>query len=258
MKIVSIIPARMGSHRFPGKALANILGKTMVEHCYRRASAPKDINITYVATCDKEIADCVKSFGGNFVMTSSAHDRATSRSSEALEKIEKIHNQTFDIVVMVQGDEPLVSPDTISDALKYFKDDQVEIVNIMSPIVSDDQFMDKNNVKVVCNSMNDAMYFSRLPIPYNWNRDKDVINYMQTGIIAFRRNMLLRFNDMEESLLERLESVDMNRILEAGMKIKMVASNTYTLGVDVPQDLEKAKSLMAKDTFFPSYRTNNL
>ena len=257
MKVVSIIPARMGSSRFPGKPLADILGKTMIEHCYRRAEMAKNIDLTYVATCDQEIVDCVEGFGGNVVMTSALHDRATARSSEALEIIEKTHNETFDIVVMVQGDEPLISPNAISDTVKHFADDDVTIVNVMSPILSESQFHDKNNVKVVCDSFKNALYFSRLAIPHDWLGAKDSNNFMQTGIIAFRRNMLIQFNSMKESALERLESVDMNRILEAGMKIRMVASETETLGVDVPKDLEIAKAMMLDDRFFDMYRNYN-
>lgn len=257
MKVVSIIPARMGSGRFPGKALANILGKTMIEHCYHRAAYSSDIDLTYVATCDIEISNCVNSFGGNVVMTSSSHDRATTRTSEALVAIEKINKVSFDIVVMVQGDEPLISPEAISDTLKHFNNKKVEIVNIMSPIVSEEQFNDKNNVKVVCDADNNAMYFSRLPIPHNWTSVNNVTNYMQTGIIAFRRNTLVHFNAMTESSLEKLESIDMNRVLEAGMKVKMVASNTATLGVDVPNDLQRAQEMMAKDVFFNTYKDNN-
>jgi 3-deoxy-manno-octulosonate cytidylyltransferase (CMP-KDO synthetase) len=257
MKVVSIIPARMGSSRFPGKPLADILGKTMIEHCYQRASMAEGVNLTYVATCDQEIADCVKSFGGNVVMTSILHDRATTRSSEALEIIEKIHDETFDIVVMVQGDEPLISPEAISLTIKNFDNKAVDVVNIMSPIFNEVQFLDKNNVKVVCDSLSNAMYFSRLAIPHNWAGANDVVKFMQTGIIAFRRKMLIDFNIMKESPLEKLESVDMNRLLEAGVKIRMVASDTVTLGVDVPDELVQARVMMSKDRFFDDYRDNH-
>ena len=120
----------------------------------------------------------------------------------------------------------------------------------MSPIFSEVQFLDKNNVKVVCDSSNNAMYFSRLAIPHNWAGTNDVVNFMQTGIIAFRRKMLIDFNIMKESPLEKLESVDMNRLLEAGVKIRMVASDTVTLGVDTPEELDKVRIMMMEDRFF--------
>jgi len=257
MKVLSIIPARMGSSRFPGKPLADILGKTMIEHCFQRANTAARVHLTYVATCDQEIFDCVEDFGGNVVMTSVLHDRATTRSAEALDIIEEKYGQQFDIIVMVQGDEPLISPDAISQTVQHFEDDEVDIVNIMSPIFSKTQFVDKNNVKVVCDALSNAMYFSREPIPHNWVGDEGVTPFMQTGIIAFRRQALIRFNSMKESYLERLESVDMNRVLEAGMKIRMVASDTATLGVDIPAELEQARDMMLTDTFFNSYRDSN-
>ena len=257
MKVLSIIPARMGSSRFPGKPLADILGKTMVEHCFHRANTAAQVHLTYVATCDREIFDRVEDFGGNVVMTSVLHDRATTRTAEALEIIEKKHGRQFDIVVMVQGDEPLISPDTISQTVQHFEDDKVDIVNIMSPIFSKSQFNDKNNVKVVCDEASNAMYFSREPIPHNWVGDEGVTPFMQTGIIAFRKQALMKFNSMKESYLERLESVDMNRVLEVGMKIRMVASDTATLGVDIPAELDQARDLMLTDAFFNNYRDSN-
>jgi 3-deoxy-manno-octulosonate cytidylyltransferase (CMP-KDO synthetase) len=244
----------MASSRFPGKPLADILGKAMIEHCYHRASLADYIDETYVATCDRQILDHVKGFGGNAIMTSPQHERATTRTAEALELIEDIHNKTFDIVVMVQGDEPLISPETISQTISHFEDKEVNIVNIMSPIISKEQFLDKNNVKVVCNSYNNAMYFSRQPIPDNWADTENVSNFMQTGIIAFRRKALMDFNDMQESILERAESIDMNRLLEAGKQIRMVASKTISIGVDVPDELDEAKKMMKKDLFFDQYR----
>ena len=170
-----------------------------------------------------------------------------------LEIIEKIHDETFDIVVMVQGDEPLISPEAISLTIKSFTDNAIDVANIMSPIASEEQFLDQNNVKVVCDSSNHALYFSRLAIPHNWTGTEDVVNFMQTGIIAFKRNMLIDFNNMQESHLEKLESVDMNRLLEAGIKIRMVTSDTVTLGVDTPEELDKARIMMMDDYFFKKY-----
>tara|TARA_B100000780_G_C21122141_1_gene454630 strand:- start:2959 stop:3732 length:774 start_codon:yes stop_codon:yes gene_type:complete len=254
MNVVNIIPARMGSSRFPGKPLASILDKSMIEHCYRRAYMAESNNITYVATCDKEIFNHVREFGGNVVMTSSSHDRATTRTSEALEHIEKIHGTEYDIVLMVQGDEPLVSPKSISFMLQSFLDETVDIVNLMSPILDKIQFIDNNNVKVVCNKFGNAMYFSREPIPHNWTREDDIPMFMQTGIIAFKRDILIDFNKMPETSLERIESIDMNRVLEAGMNVRMIASEKTTLSVDTPAELEDAIRMMRSDIFFESYR----
>ena len=243
----------MGSSRFPGKPLANILGKSMIEHCYVRTSFVKMIDHVCVATCDNTILTEVKAFGGNAILTANNHARATTRSAEALEKLEKKFGYRFDVIVMVQGDEPLISPESISRVIKSFDDSQVKIANIMSPILCDDDFEDINNVKVVCDDKSDAMYFSRQPIPHNWS-GAEKRRFLQTGIIAFRRDALIEFNMMNESFLERTESVDMNRLLENGIKVKMIATDYPTLGVDVPSDIEKAEKIMLQDTVFDLYK----
>ena len=186
-------------------------------------------------------------------MTSSAHLRATTRTAEAMEKIEVTTGEAVDIVVMVQGDEPLILPETIGETLHHFSDPTVEIVNVMSRLRTYEQFVDKNNVKVVVNKNNDAMYFSREPIPSPWRGIDGVPMYMQTGIIAFRRDSLLRFNSQAETQLEQIESIDMNRVLEYGEKIRMVLTEAITIGVDTPQELIDAAELMKGDDTMTAY-----
>jgi len=234
---IAIIPARMGSSRFPGKPLAQIMGMPMIGHCYHRAKLAEGIDDVYVATCDQEIFDYIKSIGGNAIMTANSHIRASTRVAEALEKVEQESGEIIDIVVMVQGDEPIIPPAAISETLNHFSDPDVHIVNIMSKFVTLEAFEDKNNVKVVVDQNSNAMYFSREPIPSSWLGWDETPRYMQTGIIAFERDMLYRFNSMNETVLEQIESVDMNRILEAGGKIRMVLTDTFTLGVDTPDEL---------------------
>jgi 3-deoxy-manno-octulosonate cytidylyltransferase (CMP-KDO synthetase) len=149
MKAIGIIPARLAANRFPGKPLAHILGMPMVGHCYHRTRLASGLDAAYVATCDQEIADYVEGIGGQAVMTSITHTRASTRTAEALEIIEKKIGEGVDVVVMVQGDEPLITPETIAETLHHFADPMVEIVNIMSPLMSYEAFIDKNNVKVV-------------------------------------------------------------------------------------------------------------
>ncbi len=253
MKVIGIIPARLGATRFPGKPMKKIHGMPMVGHCYHRTRLAEGITDTYVATCDDEIAQYIKSIGGKPVMTSTAHTRATTRTAEAMEHIEKETGDQVDIVVMMQGDEPLVRPDTIAETLEHFSDPNVGIVNIMSRLSTYEQFVDKNNVKVVVAQNNDALYFSREPIPSPWHGIEDVPMFMQTGIIAFRRDILLRFNEMEETRLEQIESIDMNRVLETGGSIRMVPTDAVTIGVDTLEELQAAEKLLNGDLVMSQY-----
>jgi len=247
MKAIGIIPARMAASRFPDKPLARILGMPMIGHCYNRASLAQDLDAVYVATCDVAIADYVHSINGKVIMTKSTHNRATTRTAEALELIESDTNELVDVVVMVQGDEPLIPPDTIGDLLQNFTDPSVHIVNVMSKLNTLEAFIDKNNVKVVVNQNQDALYFSREPIPSPWKGWEHLPRYMQTGIIAFRREALLRFNAIEETSLEQYESVDMNRVLETGGTIRMVLSEVNSFGVDTAEELAEAERRLKSD-----------
>jgi len=253
MNIIGIIPARMAASRFPGKPMAELHGMPMVGHCFHRTSLAIGVDATYVATCDQEIVNYVNSIGGSAIMTSTSHTCATTRTAQAMEIIESQSNEKVDIVVMVQGDEPLIPPEVISELLTHFSDPSVEIVNIMSVLHTLESFQDPNNVKVVVNQKNDALYFSREAIPSAWKGWEKIPRYMQTGIIAFRRDALLRFNSMQETTLEQVESVDMNRVVESGNKIRMVLTYFKTIGVDTPEELIHAELLMTKDSIMNKY-----
>lgn len=253
MKAIGIIPARMGATRFPGKPLAPMLGMPMIGHCYHRTRLAPGLATAYVATCDDPIAEYVRSIGGQVVMTAASHNRATTRTAEALEIVERETGEQFDVVVMVQGDEPLISPEVIGETLIHFADPAVEIVNVMSRLRTLEAFVDKNNVKVVVTRNNDALYFSREPIPSPWKGWEHLPRYMQTGIIAFRRDALLRFNAMEETPLEQHESVDMNRVLENGGRIRMVLTEALTIGVDTVEELAEAENLLRDDLTVSRY-----
>lgn len=253
LKNIAIIPSRLDSTRFPNKPLKEILGMPMIGHCFHRAKMASNIDEVYVATCDQEIADYIDSIGGEAIMTSSNHKRASTRSAEALEIIEKEIREKIEIIVMVQGDEPMISPEIISQTLPNFSEKTVNIVNIISRIQSAESFTDKNNVKVVFDANFDALYFSREPIPSAWNGLDHIPKYMQTGIIAFRRNALLEFNKMPESELEIIESIDMNRVLEHGGKIRIVPTDELTIGVDVPEELEQVEKILLNDLTAEKY-----
>jgi 3-deoxy-manno-octulosonate cytidylyltransferase (CMP-KDO synthetase) len=253
MNIIGVIPARMGSTRFPGKPMKKIHGMPMIGHCYHRTAIALGVDATYVATCDIEIAEYINSIGGRAIMTSNTHTRATTRTAEALEKIEQETDEKVDIVVMVQGDEPLILPETIREVTPEFKDKSVNIVNIMSRLTTEESFKDVNNVKVVIANNNDALYYSREPIPSPWKGWEDIPRYMQTGIIAFRRDILIAFNAMKETQLEQIESIDMNRVLETGGKIRMVLTEATTIGVDVLEELNEVEKILVGDKIMGAY-----
>jgi 3-deoxy-manno-octulosonate cytidylyltransferase (CMP-KDO synthetase) len=253
MNVIGIIPARLAATRYPNKPMAPIHGMPMVAHCYHRTRLAPGVTHAYVATCDAEIADCVRGIGGTAIMTAASHRRATTRTAEAMLSIEAITGARTDVVVMVQGDEPLISPEDIAATLAHFSDPDLGIVNLMSRLRTLEQFADRNNVKVVVKRNNDALYFSREPIPSPWRGLEDHPMYMQTGIIAFRRDALLHFNQLSETRLEQIESVDMNRVLENGGRIRMVLTEATTIGVDTPEELRDAERLMENDRTMARY-----
>lgn len=255
LNVVGIIPARMGSSRFPGKPLARINGIPMLGHVYFRSKMCRALTQVCVATCDREISDYVLSIGGAVVMTSSKHERASDRAAEALFKMEEDLRKKIDIVVMIQGDEPMLYPEMIEESLMpMMSDNAVEIVNLMSVIKSREEQDDPNVVKVVVNLTKGAMYFSREPVP---SRKKAKIEigkmYKQVPVIAFRRDFLIRYNELAPTPLEIIESVDMLRVLEYGYSVKMVETKFQTYGVDTLDDLKKVERLMCNDKLFPQY-----
>ena len=256
MNIIGIIPARMGSSRFPGKPLAKICEISMVQHVYLRSEMSNTLNDIYVATCDQEIKSAVEASGGKAVMTSDAHERASDRVAEAMIKIEKNTAKKVDIVVMIQGDEPLVFPEMIDLAVTPLVEDQsVMITNLMAPLKTREEHSDPNEVKVVVDLNNNAIYFSREPIP-SWKKDaKDVPMLKQVCIIPFRRDFLIKFNELPQTPLEIVESVDMLRLLENGYTVKMVPTEYDTYSVDTLEDLKRVEEIMANDPLVKQYTT---
>lgn len=246
MKILALIPARMGSSRFPGKPMASLLGKPMVGHVYERVSSSPVLDMTVVATCDAEIFDYVHSIGGRAVMTSQQHERASDRCAEALVKIEQQNGIRFDIVVMVQGDEPMIHPEMIAEAIQPMLDDSsVQVVNLLGTITDITEFEDRNCIKVVCDLRMNAMYFSREPIPTR-SKAPSIPMGKQVCIIPFRRDYLLEYTRLTPTPLEIAESVDMLRVLEHGMKVRMTPTRHISQAVDTPEDLKKVELLMLR------------
>ena len=247
MKILALIPARMGSSRFPGKPMAEILGKPMIGCVYNNINSCKIITDLVVATCDDVIFNYIESIGGQAVMTSNKHERASDRCAEALLKIEEQNNIKYDIVVMAQGDEPMIFPDMINKAIEPFSDRNVNVVNLMAKLTSVNEFNDPNEPKVVVDLNGDAIYFSREPIPSKKMTSDEVPMYKQVCLIPFRRDYLLKYNAMDPTELEKIESIDMNRIIENGDKVRMVLIDGNPISVDTPDDLIKVEKLMKID-----------
>lgn len=254
MRIVAIIPARMASSRFPGKPMALIHGMPMIGHCYCRVSLCPDLTDTYVATCDEEIFDYIKSIGGKAIMTADTHERASDRAAEAMIQIEKSSGEKTDILAMIQGDEPMDTPEMVSEALSpMLKNNSIQVVNLMGRIESTGEFEDPNTVKVVVDGNSNAIYFSREPIPSRKKGIDAVPMRKQIAVIPFRRDYLIKFNSTSETPLEVIESVDMLRVIESGDDVRMVMTEYQSIGVDTPEHLERVEQLMTEDPLMRKY-----
>lgn len=240
-KVVAIIPARMESSRFPGKPLARILDLPMVEHVRRRVFLSDVVDEVYVATCNQEIMDAVESSGGKAVMTASTHERCTDRVEEA------IHKVGGDIVIIVQGDEPLFNPDIVRLLIEPIqKSQEVQCTNLISVIESEDDLHDVDIVKATLDQKSRVMFFSRAPIPHRRVRN-DCPMYRQTGLSAFTESFLKRYSKLPPTPMEIAESIDFLRILEHGYPILGVVYHSETVGVDRPDDIGKVEALLRQD-----------
>ena len=253
MKTAAIIPARMGSSRFPGKPLAHILGRPMIEHVYHRTVLCRTLDDVYVATCDREIFESVEAFGGKAIMTASTHERASDRVAEAAADLD------CDVVVMIQGDEPMTHPQMIEDSLKPFLggDPQVTCVNLTARIKNQQEFEDPNTIKVVMDREGFALYMSREPVPTRQIQDfEEIPAFKQVCIIPFTAAALQEFSRLSPTPLEIAESVDMMRFIEHGRRVKMVETSFSTHAVDTPADLEYVEGLLHKDPLTRQYLTS--
>lgn len=255
MRAVAVIPARMGSSRFPGKPLAPIHGVPMVGHVYARCTMSHLLEQVAIATCDDAIRAYADAIGAPCIMTAPTHQRASDRTAEALTAIEQELGHSVDVVVMVQGDEPMVHPSMLEEALRPFQDDpSIQVVNLMSPLKTRADCLDPNQIKVVVDRSGRALYFSRAPIPAWRTRGAAQVAAMrQICVIPFRRDFLLTFSQLEPTALEQAESIDMLRALEHGYDILMVPSAYETRSVDTQDDLARVERLMADDPLLSRY-----
>jgi 3-deoxy-manno-octulosonate cytidylyltransferase (CMP-KDO synthetase) len=250
MKIVAVIPARMGSTRFPGKPLAPILGRPMIEHVYRRTAMSLALDDVFVATCDQPIMDAVNAFGGRAIMTSNSHQRASDRVAEAAA------NFSADIIVMVQGDEPMTYPPMIESSVAPLRNDdkQIACVNLTARIQTEEEFADPNTIKVVMDADGFAIYMSREPIPTRHLQPfEQLATFKQVCIIPFTAASLHEFIQLPPTALEVAESIDMLRFIENGRRVKMVQTAYVTHAVDTPEDLKRVEKLLQKDPLTEEY-----
>jgi len=243
MRTACIIPARMESSRFYGKPIEKILGYPMIEHVYRRVQLTKYVDEVYVATCDREIFEVVEQFGGHAIMTSDQLVRGTDRVAEAAMNIEA------DIILNVQGDEPLMDPESLDQAIMVMKAEKtIDCMNAVSLITDWDVYISQDIVKVIQDHHGNIMYFSRQPVPYckMENFDKAI---KQIGIYLFRRDLLLQYPTWEETPIERAEGVDMMRFLEKGHIIRAIMCKDM-IGVDTPEQLLSVEEILKEDFNF--------
>ena len=248
MKFVGIIPARYASQRFPGKPLAILGGKTVIQRVYEQVS--KVLNDVFVATDDDRIFNAVEGFGGKAIMTSPNHKSGTDRIEEAVEKIGK----DFDVVINIQGDEPFIQEPQIKELCACFNDENTQIATLGMPFTKEqgmEAIENPSSPKIVVDNNSYAMYFSRSVIPYirNAQREQWIDNYpylKHIGLYAYRRNVLKEVTQLPQSSLELAESLEQLRWLQNGYRIKVGLTTVETVGIDTPADLQRAEKFLAE------------
>lgn len=248
MKFIAIIPARYQSTRFPGKPLALLAGKPIIQHVYENVL--KSVAQVWVATDDDRIAQAVKNFGGKYIMTSADHPSGTDRCAEAAGAISQEYD--FDVIINVQGDEPFVCEPQLEALKQCFEDQHTEIATLVKVVESDEVLFNPNRPKVVFNCNNYALLFSRSTIPYIRGREqKDWLKshkfYAHLGMYAYRSGILPQLTKLEPSSLEQAESLEQLRWLENGYKIKVAVTEFESIGIDTPDDLEQAKLFLERN-----------
>ena len=241
MKVLCVIPARYASTRLPGKPLALIAGKPMIQHVYERACHAVMPQEVVVATDSKIVADAVKEFGGKVMMTSPDHPSGTDRLAEVA-----LSYPDIDVIVNVQGDEPMIPPDVIDRLAQAFADDQDLKMATLKTLMSEDEYNNPNAVKVVTDQNGYALYFSRSLLPYPRNRKADFKVYKHVGIYAYRRSFLLSYAAYEPTPLEQIEGLEQLRVLENGQRIKVLESKFQGIGIDTQEDLDAINALFTR------------
>ena len=246
-KTLGVIPARMASSRFPGKPLKKILGIPMLAHCYERALLSQACDKLVIATPDEEIMNWAKNHEIPVILTGHHHQRATERAQETLDILSE-QGETYDFILLLQGDEPQIFPDDIQSLSDAFCGSELEIINLVYPIDGDD-LGNPNVVKAIMSNTSKISFFTRAHVP---NRSDKAMR--QLGMIGFTIAALTQYTNLQPTPLEELESIDMMRLLENDYEINAVISSSPILGVDHPEDIAKADLMMAKDLLLKTYR----
>lgn len=249
MKILVVIPARYASTRFPGKPLAKINGKSMIQRVYEQVLKCTTVNEVLVATDDERIAQSVNLFGGKVMMTSSLHQSGTERCAEVVQNTA----EDYDVVINVQGDEPFISPEQIDLVAKCFNDPTVHIATLVKQITSEEELVNPNVVKAVIGEQLHALYFSRSPLPHFRNLPVEQwlnsgIYYKHIGIYGYRTNVLEQLVKLPVNNLEKAESLEQLRWIGNGYRIKTAITLIETISIDTPQDLERALQFSPENT----------
>lgn len=249
MKALGLIPARYASTRFPGKPLAVIAGKPMIQWVYERASQVFDW--CYVATDDDRIKQTVQAFGGKVVMTSELHRSGTDRCAEALDIIQSDLNVEFDVLVNIQGDEPFIQSQQLNRVISCFANPDVQIATLVKAFAANEDIFNPNSPKVIMNTKGEAIYFSRSVIPFIRGKEPQQwqsthVFYKHIGLYAYRPDILRKITRLPQTTLELAESLEQLRWIENGYRITVVETDLETLAVDTPEDLEKVKNAVQK------------
>jgi 3-deoxy-manno-octulosonate cytidylyltransferase (CMP-KDO synthetase) len=246
MNIFAFIPARYQSSRFPGKPLALISGKPMIQHAYQRALACPELSGVYVATDDERILNCVEGFGGNAVMTRNDHVSGTDRIAEAAQNM-GINDQ--DLIVNIQGDQPAFQPEVVSAMITpMIADESIPMSTLKCRIRDEKDVINPNHVKVVTDKQGFALYFSRCPVPFCRDGAPGHVYFKHLGFYCFRMNFLRRFTALPEGTLEKLEKLEQLRALENGYRIKVPESLYDSVEVDIPSDIKAIERILAVDS----------
>lgn len=236
MKTIAVIPARFSATRFPGKLMQTIGDKTIIRRVYENARDTQLFEQVLVVTDSDVIADEIISAGGDVFKSKYDHQSGSDRIAEAIEEM------AVDIVVNIQGDEPFIKREPLASLISSFEDNALRVASLMKKFSDEEDPQNPNLVKVVCNNNNDALYFSRSPIPFFRNTSSDVVFYKHIGVYAYKKQTLLDFRSWPVSRLEKTEMLEQLRYLERGVSIRMVETTTSSFGIDTPEDLEHARA----------------